>query len=58
MSFIKDPNLAENIDNFRTWNMLNDVSLTDQQKDAAWSTLQHYGALDLADMLGLREVPG
>lgn len=53
MSFIRDPNTAENIDTFRAGNLMTDVHITDQQKTAARELLKRHGADDLADMLGV-----
>lgn len=55
MSFIQE-STAPSIDTLGTGTLLDDTRLTEQQRTAAWATLQRHGALDLADMLGLAEV--
>lgn len=53
MSFIKDPNLAENIDTLGSGDLLNHTRVTPAQVTAARSYLQRHGALDVAEMLGV-----
>lgn len=53
MSFIQDPRTAENIDTYGAGDLMTYVTVTDQQKNAAWALLERHGALDLADMLGV-----
>lgn len=53
MSFIKDPNTAENIDTHGAGDLMTYVTITDQQKDAALTLLKRHGALDLAEALGV-----
>lgn len=53
VSFIKDPNTAENIDTHGAGGLMTYVTITDQQKDAALMLLKRHGALDLADMIGV-----
>lgn len=53
MSFIKDPNSAENIDMHGVGDLLTHVTTTDQERDAAWALLRRHGALDLCEMLGV-----
>lgn len=53
MSFIKDPNSAENIDMHGVGDLLTHVTTTDQQRDAAWALLERHGALDFCEMPGV-----
>lgn len=53
MSFIVDGHTAQDLDVHGAGNLLDNTRVTDQQKDAAWSTLRRHGALDLADMIGV-----
>ncbi len=58
MSFIQDPRIAENIDTYRAGDLMSNVTITEQQRDAATALLSRHGALDdLGPMLGLTEVP-
>lgn len=45
-------------DPFRLGNLLNDVTLREEQRRAAVRTLTRMDALDLVDMLGLEGVQG
>lgn len=53
LSFIVDPNSAENIDLHGVGDLLTHVTTTDQERDAAWALLRRHGALDLCEMLGV-----
>lgn len=55
MSFIRDATATDG-DTFGAGDLLNDRTLSDQQKDGARRYLERHGALDVAQMLGLQEV--
>lgn len=56
MSFIRNPNSAEDIDLHGAGDLLTHVTLTDQERDYARALLTRHGASDLGPMLGLEEV--